>query len=90
MQGTIRLLAGAARPGSRLKSPPLNLDQFIIRQRVLSLWREILRSTKRIPNSSTKHELRSFARGEFERHKNVTDVVCQKVHDVSSDWKDRV
>lgn len=37
-----------------------------------------------IPNSSTKHELRSFARGEFERHKNVTDVVCQKVHDVSS------
>ncbi|EFQ99819.1 hypothetical protein MGYG_02831 [Nannizzia gypsea CBS 118893] len=74
MQGTIRLLAGVARPGSRLKPSPLNLEQFLIRQRVLSLWRDILRSTKRIPNSSTKHELRSFARGEFERHRNVTDA----------------
>lgn len=47
---------------------------------------ELLPGYSGIPNSSTKHELRSFARGEFERHKNVTDVVCQKVHDVSSVW----
>ncbi|EEQ32909.1 uncharacterized protein MCYG_05728 [Microsporum canis CBS 113480] len=98
MQGTIRLLSGAVKPGSRLKKPAMNLEQFIIHQRVISLWREILRSTKReqartftnrsiswlmskfymaspgIPSSSTKGELRSFARGEFERHRNVTDV----------------
>lgn len=30
-----------------------------------------------IPNSPTRDELRSYARDEFERHRNVTDLVSE-------------
>ncbi|OAT06133.1 hypothetical protein BDBG_02413 [Blastomyces gilchristii SLH14081] len=38
------------------------------------LWREIVRATNRIPKSSARDEMRSFARHEFERSKDVTDL----------------
>ncbi|KAF2499835.1 hypothetical protein BU16DRAFT_524276 [Lophium mytilinum] len=71
----IRTYASAAikRP-SRLKGPAVDLDHFIQRQRALALWRGIVRATTAIPDETTKKELRQFARVEFERHKNVTDI----------------
>ncbi|QDS69019.1 hypothetical protein FKW77_009581 [Venturia effusa] len=40
----------------------------------MNLWREIVRALNKIPTSSTRAELREFARGEFERQKDVTDI----------------
>ncbi|KAK2736247.1 hypothetical protein FQN57_000845 [Myotisia sp. PD_48] len=74
MRPSASFLAAAVRPASKLRKPTINLDQFIQRQRVLALWREILRSTKRISNASTKSELRSYARHEFERQRDITDI----------------
>ncbi|KAL6863015.1 hypothetical protein ACO1O0_003259 [Amphichorda felina] len=53
-------------------------EQFLQRQRALSLYRTILRGTKNIRDPATKAESRHFAREEFERHRNVTDL--QKSH----------
>ena len=52
----------------------LDLDHFLQRQRVLALYREIVRATHKIPASTTRDEMRTFAREEFERNKNVDDL----------------
>ncbi|EXJ81334.1 hypothetical protein A1O3_07624 [Capronia epimyces CBS 606.96] len=54
-------------------APPLSLEQFIQRQRVLTLWRTILRSAYRIPKD-LRGETLAYARGEFERNRHVSDV----------------
>jgi hypothetical protein len=67
-------IAGKKPSQSRLRGKPLGLEHFIQRQRVLALWREVLRSTTRIADKSTREEMRQFARAEFEQHKDVTDL----------------
>ncbi|KAL3303597.1 complex 1 protein [Colletotrichum asianum] len=52
----------------------LSLDHFLQRSRVLSLYREILRGTQRIADPNTRAESRRYARDEFERHRDVTDI----------------
>ncbi|KAI8280707.1 LYR motif-containing protein 2 [Colletotrichum sp. SAR11_240] len=53
----------------------LSLDHFLQRSRALSLYREILRGTQRIADPTTRAESRRYARDEFERHRDVTDIV---------------
>ncbi|EFW17849.1 predicted protein [Coccidioides posadasii str. Silveira] len=65
MRGASFLSAAVARP-SRLRKPA-----FIQRQRALKLWRDIVRGINKIPPSTTRDELRVFARQEFERNKNA-------------------
>ncbi|CAG7918133.1 unnamed protein product [Penicillium olsonii] len=68
-------LAAVARTRpSTLKKPAVSLDHFIQRQRVLSFWREIVRALIKVPPSSTRTELRNYARSEFERHRELTDL----------------
>jgi len=55
---------------------PIHGFQFIQRARVLSFYRTILRSIRRIPDPATRAETHRYARGEFERHRDVTDLVC--------------
>ncbi|KAL4869414.1 hypothetical protein BDV12DRAFT_167728 [Aspergillus spectabilis] len=75
MRTSLKLFAAASsRPSSKLRKPAINLDHFIQRQRVIALWREIVRALNKIPNSPTRGELRDYARHEFERHRNVTDL----------------
>ncbi|OJI81355.1 hypothetical protein ABZX51_010445 [Aspergillus tubingensis] len=75
MRSSLRLLASVSRSQpSKLRKPTVSLDHFIQRQRVISLWREIVRALNKIPSSSTKDELHKYARGEFERNRNVTDL----------------
>lgn len=50
--------------------------QFLQRSRALALWRDILRSTRRIKGDGDRMEMRQLARDEFERNRNVTDLVC--------------
>ncbi|OCL12702.1 hypothetical protein AOQ84DRAFT_284626 [Glonium stellatum] len=64
----------AARRSFRLKGPPLGLDHFIQRKRALALWRDIVRTIAAIPDQVTRNEMRQFARGEFEKHRDVNDI----------------
>ncbi|QVM10152.1 hypothetical protein D8B26_004814 [Coccidioides posadasii str. Silveira] len=73
MRGASFLSAAVARP-SRLRKPAVSLEHFIQRQRALKLWRDIVRGINKIPPSTTRDELRVFARQEFERNKNVRDL----------------
>ncbi|KAK6538731.1 hypothetical protein TWF694_010305 [Orbilia ellipsospora] len=52
----------------------LSLDRFILRSRVLSLWKEILRMTRRIEDPNTRNEMRSWARHEFKRNKEIQEI----------------
>lgn len=52
----------------------LTLEHFVQRARALSLWRDIVRALRKIPPSSTREEMRTFARAEFERNNNVYDL----------------
>jgi hypothetical protein len=58
----------------RKKGPTLGLDHFLQRSKTLGLWREIMRAVYHIPPSSTREEMRQFARSEFEQHRHVTDL----------------
>ncbi|KAK6512405.1 hypothetical protein TWF481_001291 [Arthrobotrys musiformis] len=53
----------------------LGLDRWIQRSRVLSLWREILRTVRHIEDPATREEMRSWARHEFKRNKNVQEMM---------------
>ncbi|CAG7935062.1 unnamed protein product [Penicillium nalgiovense] len=75
MRPSHRFLAAISRSQpSKLKKPSISLDHFIQRQRVLSLWREIMRALIKVPPSSTRTELHKYARDEFERHRSVSDI----------------
>jgi hypothetical protein len=67
----------SAKPVSRLRArgkSPLGLENFIQRQKVLALWRDIVRSINHIPDASTRSDMRRFARDEFQQHRNVSDL----------------
>lgn len=70
-----RSYATARTRTSRLPSskPPLSLDHFLLRQRVISLYRTIVRACHKMP-SRTRQEMEEYAREEFERHKAVEDL----------------
>ncbi|KAK4186285.1 hypothetical protein QBC35DRAFT_501621 [Podospora australis] len=61
------------RPSSKLGAT-LSLEHFVQRSRVLSFYRAILRSTRRISDPTTKADTLRHVRQEFERNKNVTDL----------------
>ncbi|KAL9138158.1 MAG: hypothetical protein Q9175_000629 [Cornicularia normoerica] len=71
----VRNYATASTRSSRLPSskPPLSLDHFLLRQRVLSLYRTTVRACHKIP-PPTREEMKKYAREEFEQHKAVEDL----------------
>lgn len=77
MRASPRLLAtlnNAAPARARPKRRPLSLEHFLVRQRVIKLWRDIARAVYKIPPSKTRDEMRAYARGEFERNRHVSDL----------------
>jgi complex 1 LYR family protein len=62
---------------TRIPSRNFAIDtaQFIQRSKALGFYRAILRGTARIGDPSTREESRRYARAEFERHREVTDIV---------------
>lgn len=65
--------AQSATPKARQKRLP-TLAQFLLRNRVISLYRSIVRATNQIPpSSSTRAEMKKFARDGFEQHREVTE-----------------
>ncbi|KAK0610544.1 hypothetical protein B0T17DRAFT_117923 [Bombardia bombarda] len=70
---SLRTYATAAPRPPRLGAT-LSLDQFLMRARVLSFYRTIVRGTRRIKDPTTRAETKRFAREEFERRRGVTDL----------------
>ncbi|XP_050960423.1 LYR motif-containing protein 2 [Labeo rohita] len=58
---------------SRLPPAALSLKQFLQRQKVLGVYRDLLRTIRKIPNESDRSYLRGWAREEFKRNKSETD-----------------
>ncbi|RYO88768.1 hypothetical protein DL764_008685 [Monosporascus ibericus] len=65
---------GGSRPPRSRLGTTLSLDHFLQRSRALSLYRTIIRGTRRIGDPQTREETRRYARAEFERHRHVTDL----------------
>ncbi|XP_028460564.1 LYR motif-containing protein 2 [Perca flavescens] len=58
---------------SRLPSAALSLKQFLQRQRVLGIYRNMLRAIRKVPDQADRKYLSDWARDEFKRNKNATD-----------------
>ena len=49
--------------------------QFLQRQKILGIYRNILRTIRQVPDDTDKKYLRDWARDEFKRNKGATDQV---------------
>ncbi|XP_071755394.2 LYR motif-containing protein 2 [Centroberyx gerrardi] len=58
---------------SRLPPGAFSLKQFLQRQRVLGIYRNMLRAIRQVPEEGDRKYLRDWARDEFKRNKNATD-----------------
>ncbi|KAL6485709.1 hypothetical protein MHYP_G00051010 [Metynnis hypsauchen] len=58
---------------SKLPTTALNLKQFLQRQRVLGLYRSMLRTIRQVPDEADRKYLRDWAREEFKRNKEATN-----------------
>ncbi|XP_043961649.1 LYR motif-containing protein 2 [Gambusia affinis] len=59
--------------GSRLPPAALSLKQFLQRQKVLGVYRSMLRTIRQVPGEADRKYLRDWAREEFKRNKNATN-----------------
>lgn len=51
------------------------LPQFIQRQKVLGIYRNMLRAIRQVPDEADRKYLADWARDEFKRNKNATNQV---------------
>uniref|UniRef100_H2MUE1 LYR motif-containing protein 2 n=1 Tax=Oryzias latipes TaxID=8090 RepID=H2MUE1_ORYLA len=58
---------------SRLPPAALSLKQFLQRQKVLQIYRTLLRTIRQVPDEADRRYLRDWARGEFRRNKEATN-----------------
>ncbi|XP_075993356.1 LYR motif-containing protein 2 [Genypterus blacodes] len=58
---------------SRLPPTALSLKQFLQRQHVLGLYRNMLRTIRKVPDQADRKYLSDWARAEFKRNKSATD-----------------
>lgn len=58
---------------SRITGKTLSLKEFLNRQRVLSLYHEILRTIYKIQDGNDRKYMLAWAREEFDKNKSETD-----------------
>ncbi|XP_049914488.1 LYR motif-containing protein 2 [Epinephelus moara] len=58
---------------SKLPTAALSLKQFLQRQRVLGIYRNMLRTIRLVPSEADRKYLTDWARDEFKRNKNATN-----------------
>ncbi|XP_076872497.1 LYR motif-containing protein 2 [Brachyhypopomus gauderio] len=58
---------------SKLPPSALSFKQFLQRQKVLGLYRSVLRTIRQVPDDADRTYLRDWAREEFKRNKHATD-----------------
>ncbi|KAL3426858.1 LYR motif-containing protein 2 [Phlyctema vagabunda] len=61
-------------PKKKKLGSTISLDHFLQRGKAISLWRTILRDSRRIADANTRKETIDFARVEFKRNMHVTDI----------------
>ncbi|XP_030375322.1 LYR motif-containing protein 2 [Scaptodrosophila lebanonensis] len=64
---------------SKIPKTTLNIKQFMLRQEVLKLYRDILRTIRQVPDKGSQWELRSWARHDFQNNRGQTDEVAIKM-----------
>ncbi|KAJ8723156.1 hypothetical protein PYW08_003068 [Mythimna loreyi] len=64
---------------TKLPKTTLSLKQFLLRQEVLKLYREIFRTLKKVEDETTKADLREWARADFRNNMHHTDETTIKV-----------
>lgn len=57
----------------------LNLKQFMLRQEVLKLYRNLHRAINKVPDASSKKELRLWLREDFRKNKSLTEEIQIKM-----------
>ncbi|KAJ0183480.1 hypothetical protein K1T71_001456 [Dendrolimus kikuchii] len=63
---------------SKLQKSALSLKQFLLRQEVLKLYRDIFRTIKQVPDEKTRMELKEWAKTDFKNNKHHTDETAIK------------
>ncbi|GAA6218581.1 LYR motif-containing protein 2-like [Lates calcarifer] len=58
---------------SRIPPAALSLKQFLQRQRVLGIYRNMLRTIRQVPDEADRKYLTDWARAEFKRNKDATN-----------------
>uniref|UniRef100_A0A3B4U186 LYR motif-containing protein 2 n=2 Tax=Seriola TaxID=8160 RepID=A0A3B4U186_SERDU len=56
-----------------MASKLLSRSQFLQRQRILGIYRNMLRTIRQVPDEADRKYLRDWARDEFKRNKSATD-----------------
>jgi Complex 1 protein (LYR family) len=57
----------------------LNLKQFMLRQEVLKLFRELYRTISKVPDETSRKELRLWLREDFRKNKDQTEEITIKM-----------
>ncbi|XP_057341015.1 LYR motif-containing protein 2 [Microplitis mediator] len=63
---------------NKISNSSMNLKQFLVRQQVITLYRNILRTIKKIPTKEDQSYFLEWARSEFKANKNITDEFAIK------------
>ncbi|CAN9507609.1 unnamed protein product [Ophioblennius macclurei] len=58
---------------TRLPTAALSFKQFLQRQRVLGIYRNMLRTIRQVPEEADRKYLRDWVRDEFKRNKTATN-----------------
>ncbi|XP_068145682.1 LYR motif-containing protein 2 [Drosophila tropicalis] len=64
---------------SKLPKSALSLKQFMLRQEVLKLYRDIFRTIRQVPDKHSQMELKAWARYDFETNRQQSDEVAIKM-----------
>ncbi|KAG5667949.1 hypothetical protein PVAND_015909 [Polypedilum vanderplanki] len=64
---------------SKSMKTAMNLKQFMLRQEVLKLYRDLIRTINKVPDESSRNELRQWLREDFKANKNQTDEIQIKM-----------
>ncbi|XP_789906.2 LYR motif-containing protein 2 [Strongylocentrotus purpuratus] len=64
---------------SRIPPKVMSLKQFMVRQQVISLYRDVFRALRAMPDDAQKKEVKAWAKEEFRRNQHHTDEMVIKM-----------
>lgn len=57
----------------------LNLKQFMLRQEVLKLYRDLYRTINKVPDEENRKELKAWLRADFKKNKSQSEEIAIKM-----------
>lgn len=64
---------------SRTLKSALNLKQFMLRQEVLKLYRDLYRTINKVPDVASRQDLKLWLRDDFRKNKNQSEEIQIKM-----------